>query len=149
MSGSEERFKLRGAVYLMLLKDDKILLLRRYQTGWQDGNYSLVSGHIDGNEAFSTAMLREAQEEAGITIDPKDLRFAQAVHRRDDQDNREYIDMFFAAGTWQGEVTNMEPEKCDELAWYPLKALPDNIVPGVKAALDSYNAGQGYVEVGW
>ena len=149
MSESVERFRLLGAVYLMLLKDGKILLLRRYQTGWQDGNYSLVSGHIDGNEPFSVAMIREAHEEAGITIKPEDLKFAQAVHRHDSQDDREYIDIFFVADTWQGEVTNMEPEKCDELAWYPLNDLPNNIVPGVRAALDNYNDGQAYVEVGW
>lgn len=145
----EERFRLHAAVYLMLMQDDKILLLRRYQTGWQDGSYSLVSGHIDGNESFSQAMIREAKEEAGITIAPEDLRFAQAVHRLDSEDDREYIDMFFVVEKWSGEVTNMEPEKCDELKWYPLNTLPDNFAPGVRAALDSYNDGQAYVEVGW
>jgi len=149
MSDIENRFKLRGAVYLMLLKDDKILLLRRYQTSWQDGNYSLVSGHIDGNESFSAAMIREAKEEAGVDIDPADLRFAVGVHRLDDIDGAEYIDMFFAAEKWDGEPINMEPEKCDELAWYPLDELPENVIPGVKAALEAYRDGQGYVEVGW
>lgn len=46
---SSERFLIRSAVYLILLKKNKILLARRFKTGWKDGHYSLVAGHIDGN----------------------------------------------------------------------------------------------------
>ena len=66
-----ERFKLVVAVHLILIEDGKILLLRRYHTGYEDGNYSVVAGHIDGDESVIKAMQREALEEAGITIDRK------------------------------------------------------------------------------
>ena len=59
-----ERFKLVVAVHLILIENGKILLLRRYNTGYEDGNYSLVAGHIDGNESVIQAMQREALEEA-------------------------------------------------------------------------------------
>ena len=51
----EKRFKLILSVYLILVKDGKTLLLRRTNTGYEDGNYGLVAGHVDGNEnvAFS------------------------------------------------------------------------------------------------
>lgn len=38
-----ERFKLVVAVHLILIKNGKILLLRRYNTGYEDGNYSVVA----------------------------------------------------------------------------------------------------------
>jgi hypothetical protein len=42
---STERFKLRAAAYLLLIKDGKVLLLRRSNTGWRDGEYTLPAGH--------------------------------------------------------------------------------------------------------
>ena len=65
---SEKRFSIKVAVHLILEKDGKILMLRRFNTGWQDGNYSLVAGHFDGGERGRDAMVREAKEEAGIDV---------------------------------------------------------------------------------
>ncbi|MEI9913427.1 MAG: NUDIX domain-containing protein [Candidatus Saccharibacteria bacterium] len=53
---SKDKFKLIPAVHLLLVDKDKILLLRRFNTGYEDGKYSVVAGHIDGGEAASSAM---------------------------------------------------------------------------------------------
>lgn len=37
---SKDRFKLIPAVYLLLRQDNEVLLLRRANTGYQDGKYS-------------------------------------------------------------------------------------------------------------
>ena len=66
-------FRLPVAVHLLLVKDDRILLLRRYNTGYEDGNYSVVAGHVDGGEQLKSAMVREAREEAGLDISPSNL----------------------------------------------------------------------------
>ena len=60
-----ERHKNIPACYLYLKKNNQILLLRRFNTGFEDGNYFFVSGHLDGGESFTDAMIREAKEEAG------------------------------------------------------------------------------------
>lgn len=65
---NNERFTLRCATYLLLIKSGKILLQRRFNTGWKDGKYTLISGHLDGQETIAQAMVREAEEEAGIPI---------------------------------------------------------------------------------
>ncbi len=135
---TNERFTLRAAVYLMLLRECQILLLRRFNTGWQDGNYSLIAGHLDGNETVVDTMIREAKEEAGISIESKDLQVVHIMHRMS-KTNYEYIDFFLTANKWTGEIKNLEPNKCDELKWFPLDSLPGNILPHVKQALDCYN----------
>lgn len=144
---SEYRFKIRAAVYLILIKDEKILLSRRYNTGWMDGSYSLVAGHLDGNESVSLAMIREAKEEAGITIDKKDLIPATVIHRT--YPDQEYIDFFFVAKKWIGDPRIIESDKCDDMSWFPLVNLPSNLLPYIKEAISNYQNKVPFFESGW
>jgi 8-oxo-dGTP pyrophosphatase MutT (NUDIX family) len=129
MTTSPERYKLLGAVYLVLRRGDEVLLLKRANTGYQDGNYSLIAGHMDGGELATQAIVREAQEEAGIVIHPEDLRLVHTDHRLDTGVSGERIELYFQASAWEGTITNAEPEKCDDLSWHKLNALPTNMVP--------------------
>ena len=64
------RNKLPVAVHLFFLRDKQILLLHRFNTGYEDGNYSVVAGHVDAGESVMQAAIREAREEVGIILDP-------------------------------------------------------------------------------
>lgn len=141
-----EKFKLRSAVYLLPIKDDKVLLSKRFNTGWMDGKYSLISGHIDGNETVFEAMVREAWEEAGLKIDPKDLIPATVIHRKSDV---EYIDFFFVIKKWQGTPVIKEPNKCDDLSWYALNNLPNNLLPFITEAINNYQNKTAFFASGW
>lgn len=140
------RFQAIVAVHLFLLRGGEVLLLRRHNTGYEDGNYSVIAGHLDGDEPATLALAREAMEEAGTAIAPADLRFAHVMHRKEAGAADERIDVFFAATTWQGEPTVREPEKCSELRWVSLNALPENVVPYVRAAINHYLHNQPYAE---
>lgn len=137
------RFKLILSVYVFLVKDGKILLLRRANTGYEDGNYGLPAGHADGNETGRAATAREALEEVGVKIELDDLEFAHTMHRLQ---NDERVDYFFAAKNWQGKPKNMEPEKCDDVSWFPLNDLPPNTIPYIKQAIESWQNGVYYSE---
>lgn len=143
----KERFKAFIAVYLVLIKDKKILLLRRKDTGYQDGNYSLVAGHLDGGERTRVSMAREALEEAGITILPDDLEVVHIMHHF--RPEREYFDIYLKADKWEGEVCNMEEHKCDDLSWFDLNSLPDNLIPEVRQALENIKTNDFYSEFGF
>ena len=132
----KERFKVIPSVYLVLIKDNKILLSRRYNTGYFDGNYSFPAGHLDGNETLKQAMIREAKEEIDVVLDPEDLELVHTMDRRIPDDER--VDFFFTAKKWQGEPKIMEPDKCDDLSWFEFNNLPKNIIPYIKQAIDSF-----------
>lgn len=142
-----ERFKPYAAAYLVLVKDGHVLLLRRFNTGYQDGQYSLVSGHLDGGETTKQCIIREAREEAGIEVHLEDLEVVHFMHRY--RPDREYLDIYLRTEKWTGEITNMESDKCDELTWYDLGKLPDNVLPEVQFALENIHKNVHYSEFGW
>jgi 8-oxo-dGTP diphosphatase len=86
------RNKVPVAVHLLVIKDNKLLLLRRFNTGYEDGSYSVCAGHVDNNEIYYEAMIREAKEEIGIIIDKHQLKPIQIMHRKSFE---ERIDYFF------------------------------------------------------
>lgn len=128
----KERFTLRAAVYLLLFQNGKVLLIRRFNTGWQDGKYSLVAGHVDGGETIYEAMAREAKEEAGIVIQPADLRVVHVMHRRSD---REYIDFFLTTDIWDGDPFIAEKDKVDDMVWVPIETLTEDVLPYIRNAV--------------
>lgn len=147
---SKERHKVVPASYLVLMKDNKILLLRRFNTGYEDGKYSMVAGHVDKGETFTQCIIREAEEEAGIILKPEDLKVAHVMCRNSGtEENNERVDLFFIAENWGGKIENREPNKCDDLSWFDLNNLPDNIIFYIKQAIDCIKNKVFYSEQGW
>ena len=134
------------AVHLLLVCDGKVLMLRRYNTGYQDGNYSVVAGHIDGGEELKAAMIREAREEAGIGISPENLTVVGVIHLIEDD---EYVSFFLHASKYSGEVANMEPDKCDDLSWFDIDDIPPNTIPYVRRVIQNYRDGVWFDSLGW
>lgn len=112
-----------------------------------DGFYSLVAGHLDGNESVNEAMIREAFEEAVIVIKEEDLIPVTVIHRK--SPDEEYIDFFYIITKWEGEIVIGEPNKCDSMDWYSLDELPENILPYIKEALENYKKKIAFSVSGW
>lgn len=142
-----EKFKLIPEAHVFLMNgNDEVLLLRRFNTGFEDGKYSVIAGHIDGNEEVRAAAIREAREEAGIEIRPEDIEVVGVMHRKSEE---ERVGFFLAATRWHGHVVNAEPHRCDDLSWHSVHNLPDNMVPYVRRALENYLKGRFYDSYGW
>jgi hypothetical protein len=60
-----KRFRILAAVHIFLIQDEKLLLLRRFQTGYEDGNYSVVAGHLDGYEELGLTPICTLQTSPG------------------------------------------------------------------------------------
>lgn len=141
------RFTLIAEVYLVPVDaQGRLLMLRRFNTGYEDGRYSLVAGHVDGGETLAAAMSREAAEEAGLAIDEADLQLVHVMHRRAEN---ERMGFFFRPRRWTGEAVNLEPHKCDDLSWFRWGDWPAATIPYIRAALEHIEAGDAYSAFGW
>lgn len=138
----KERHKIVPASYLVLMKDDQVLLLRRFNTGYEDGNYSMIAGHVDEGENFTQCVIREAKEESGIEIDACDIEVGCVMNRDSHTDeNNERVELFFVARKWKGEIENKEPHKCDDLSWFHLDEIPENTIPYIKKVIENIRNG--------
>lgn len=135
------------AAYLLLEENGKIMMIRRFKTGWMDGNFTLPAGHVKSNESVRQTLIREAKEEVGVTVIPEDLELAHVIHRNKEPDNPEYIDFYFKAKNWTGEI--VLGESCDKFEWFELDKLPENVIPIVKKVLESIAAEVIYSDEGW
>lgn len=147
-----DRFKIVPASYVIFEKDDQVLLLKRKNTGHFDGYYSVPAGHLDGKESFTTAAIREAKEEVGVTLKSEDLEVVHVMNRNEltnPEEIRERVDVFFLVKEWEGEIKNCEDDKCEELLWVNKNELPADIIPYIKDCLENYAKGVFYSEVGY
>lgn len=127
----------------------ELLLSRRQNTGYEDGKYSLVAGHVEEGESVISAAIREAEEEIGITIVAKDVHIVGIMHRKSED---ERIDFFATIDKWEGRICNKEQDKCADLSWFPSNKLPDDTIPYIKRSIDLTNDSNGmiwYEEYGW
>jgi ADP-ribose pyrophosphatase YjhB (NUDIX family) len=134
-----ERFKVIVDVHLILKDDDRILLGKRINTGYGDGAFHPPSGHMEANESVVAALVREAKEEIGVTIQPDDVNVVHIMHNSSSGGR---IAFFFEVTHWEDKPTNMEPEKCGGWEWFSLDQLPSQMIPYAQDALSSYAKGE-------
>ncbi|AKN74955.1 NUDIX hydrolase [Streptomyces sp. PBH53] len=132
-------------VHLIALRDGpsgpEVLLSRRAGDVYAAGCWHLVSGHLDGSwEDMVTALVRATREEAGIVVEPADVRAAVTVHHRSPAGGAR-IGVFFEVRRWDGTPKVMEPQVCDAMDWFALDTLPKPMVAYCRAGLDTYRAG--------
>ena len=142
-----DKFLFFGAVFLVLRYEDQVLLSQRKNTGHEDGNYGLVSGHIEGGETAEQALIREVREEANIDLSNSNLQIVHVMQRQ--FPDRTYFDVYIEADSYEGELKNMEPEKCSDLWWYAAEDLPSNTIPYIRQALQCIRDGEPFSNYGF
>lgn len=134
------RFQVVPAAYVVLRRDDHVLLQLRRGTGYMDGYWACAAaGHVERGESVISAAIREAREELGIDVDATDLIGLTGMHRTNGTGDPidERVDWFFECRRWSGEPTLQEADKAADLRWFALDALPDPVVPHERAVLDA------------
>lgn len=148
MIGFMDRHTRHVGTNILLVRDGKVLLPRRANTGWADGMLGIPGGHLEEGETARQAAVREIEEELGLRVDENRLRFfATAIVRT----NREYIYTEFYIELEVGEnPVNQEPGKCSELVWCDPKNLPDDVQDIFKTIIKrGYIEKRHYLEIGY
>lgn len=137
-----------AASYIIFRKEEKIALLLRENVTWMSGHYGLPAGKVENGEFFTACAVRESKEEVGVDVKPEDLNVVLVMHRNS-SDDMSWVDVFFEAVNWGGQLQNAEPDVHSELAWYSLDELPENTIPNVRFALEQIRDGKRYCEYDW
>ncbi len=127
---AEERVMFRTAVFIVVRNDEgQILLQQRAGTDYMPGYYDVPSGHIEANESFAAAAVRELAEETCLQVNESNLELLSVS--RNDLDYP-YINIMFEAKRWSGEPTIGEPHKCTAMQFFAVDNLPEKCTLAVR-----------------
>jgi 8-oxo-dGTP pyrophosphatase MutT (NUDIX family) len=137
-------------VHLYLERPDGTVLLglRHPDSAFAPSTWHVLAGHCE-QESAVTCLIREAHEEAGLHIAPGDVELVHVVHHIDKPGDRPRMGLFFRARAWNGEPELREPDKCTQWKFWDPGALPADLVPYTRTAIDGIRAGRPYSEAGW
>ena len=143
------RFMVRCAVHLFLVKDGKILVEKRKNREYGNNQLDVIASHIKGNESVIDAIIRTAKEEVNITIQKEDLKIIQVMHQK--SDSYEYINYFFLANSYSGELKNNDIDYCDGIEWVNFQYPIENMMAYINEAIKYYleDSGNTFTFYGW
>ena len=123
---------------------NKELLLGRRKNVHGAGSWALPGGHVEFGEKVLVALKREMQEELGV-----DIQRAKLVTVTDDfrpKENQHYLHVSFLVEKYLGQITNNEPDRCEEWQYFPLNKLPEDIYPPHAKILKTFFARKLYLK---
>lgn len=125
----------------------EVLLIYRSQTGFGNDNYAMPGGKVKEDESLRSGLIRELNEELGITVSPSDMQLSHVMHFQGA--TRICIAIVFTIKKWQGEPYNKEPDKHDHIGWFDVTKLPANILPRHAKMIHSIVKGELYSDEGF
>lgn len=121
-------------VNVAIFQDDHILLTKR-----EDFEiWCLPGGAVDPHESLAEAAMREALEETGLTVH---LTRLVGVYSQPDWLTGNHIALF--AGTPAGGDLRLCPGETIDIAYFPVTALPPDLVPAHRERIQDALAGYG------
>ena len=107
---------------VMVIKEGKMLLGKR-KNAHGEGTWSYPGGHLEFGESWEACSQREVMEETGLEI--KNLRFGMVTNDVFEKEHKHYITIFIVADFDAGDLTLMEPHKCEQWDWFEWGQFPE------------------------
>lgn len=104
----------------ILILNDKVLLLKKPRRGW----YVAPGGKMEAGENVKDSVVREFEEETGLTIENPELRGSFTfIMREDEKTVQEWMMFTFYTTSFSGELLDESEE--GELEWVPVQEVLD------------------------
>ena len=111
-----------GVGAMVFNQEGKVFLAKRGSQAWNEqGTWEFPGGKVSFRETLAHAIVREFEEEYGMTIELIDLlgvndHILESEH---------WVSPTFIARFVAGLPTIREPDKCSAIGWFALSALPE------------------------
>jgi ADP-ribose pyrophosphatase YjhB (NUDIX family) len=132
------------------MRDGRVLLGRRANTGYGDGAYEPPSSRLTERETIVEAAIRVAAAQPGIALSPSHVSLAHVMH---DVSGAGRIAFFLTADGWDGEpgggtdrrgTDARSAASYSDFDWFDLDDLPANMIDRARVAVRNYAAGVGF-----
>lgn len=126
---------MKTIVCAAFIEGEKILLVRRApHRKWSPHLWDLVGGHVEKGEEQDVALVRECQEEVGLTP----LAFSlEATLFEDSDGERKRPFYIYAIRSWEGKMPQLLGTEHSELGWFTARDVIkfDLALPGYRAVI--------------
>lgn len=119
----EEKYKTNVSLCTLVFNENgEVLLMRRYNTGYEDSKYEFPSGHIEKGETMVEGAMREVIQETSIIINEEDMEYFGCV---DNNVSGKHINFLYRClkPCKKEDAKIQEPDECDDLKWFGLEDL--------------------------
>lgn len=124
-----------GVGVLLVDAQDRVLLTLRKRAP-EAGCWSIVGGKVDVLENLEQCAVREAREEAGVEIEL--LRLLCVTDHVLPNESQHWVAPAYLGRIIRGEVRNCEPDKTQEVKWFALSSVPQNLTMTAHNAIAAY-----------
>jgi len=112
-------------VLVFVINENKILLVKRKNTWFENNKYLVPGGLVDENETVEQSASRELKEETNIAAKESDLE--NICHPTTSQTgDRVFENHYVLARNSTGEIKNLEPHRHSDVGWFSIEDLPEN-----------------------
>ncbi len=122
-----------GCGALIVNEKGETLLIKRKNRN-DIGLWCKPGGTVEFGETVEDAVRREIKEEVGVDIELLEpLGFTNQIFPKE-----HWVAFHYLARIVRGEPKNLEPDKTEEIRWFPLKKLPENITQTTREPVELY-----------
>jgi 8-oxo-dGTP diphosphatase len=129
-----------GCGALIVNDNNEVLLIKRTgkSSGGLPGLWSRPGGTVEFGESIKEAIIREVKEELNVDIELfGQIQFFDDL-RKKEQKTIHWVGAGCFAKIVGGELKNMEPEKHDDVKWFSIENIPNNLTDFTKIAIDEF-----------